>query len=200
MSENIDLTQAMSEAEARRQATANAEAEAQKARRSELVGDLLLDVQATANDPALDHDSKVSRLQAAIEAVNGRSGVAPAPAPVAASAASTVPFDYASLPEAARQIIDLVAAEPGRFKIEEFGGVRDKAFGRLREAHRAEQAPAADQEDSSADKTSAPAPVKKSASPNKAAGKEPEAGAEKRPGIMQRAKAAGKAALDNAKQ
>lgn len=213
MSGNIDLTQALANAEARRQAAAAAEEDARKTQRSDLVGDLLYDIQTVASDDALDHDATVSRLNAAIAGINGRGVTTTVPAP--APAAASVPFDYASLPEEARQIIDMVAADPGRFKIEfkveSTGAVRDKSYNRLRREHEAAQAAAGGDEDDSstaaqapAKKASVPAPAKKTAPPKKAAPQpseeEPEGGTVKKPGLMERAKAAGKAALDNAKQ
>ena len=210
MSGNIDLTQALADAEARRQAAAAAEEDARKTQRSDLVGDLLYDIQTVSNDAALDHDAKVARLRAASAGINGQgvAGAVAQPAPAAAS----VPFDYASLPEEARQIIDMVAAEPGRFKIEDTGAVKDKSYTRLRREHEAAQAAAAGDEDDSstsaqppAKKASAPAPAKKTAAPAKKAAsqpseEEPADEASGKPGAWGRIVSKAKEAAANAKQ
>ena len=201
MPDNIDLTQAMADAEARRQAVANAEEEARKSQRNELVGDLLLDVQATANDTTLDHDAKMSRLQAARSGINGQGSSVPAPSAPAADPA--VPFDYASLSEEARRIVDMVAADPDRFKVEEWGAVKDKSYTKLRKDHQAAQAPGDGSSAApapAAKKTGASAPAAEPASDD--SGDEPKSDEQAKSGgsAWSRIKNAAKEAAQNAKQ
>lgn len=211
MSDNVDLTQALASAQARRQAANDAEEQARKSQRDDLVGDLLLDTQTVVNDGALDHDTKVTRLRTAIAGINGQGAVPAAPAAVSApvAPADAAPFDYNSLSEDQRQIIDMVVADGRRFTVEPSGAVKDKRYTRLTRDYQAAQAAGDDGDDDSpavppaAKKAASPAPAKKAAPPKKSAqaasGEEPVAEV-KKPGLMDRAKAAGKAVIENAKQ
>lgn len=212
MSDNVDLAQALASAQARRQAASDAEEQARKSQRDELVGDLLFDTQTVVNDAALGHEVTVTRLQAAIAGINGQGAApaAPSVAPAAPVSTGSAPFDYDSLSEDQQKIIDLVVAEPKRFLLEPSGAVKDKQYTKLNKDYQAQQAvaPAAGgdaDDDSSATPPAAKkaAPAKKAASPKKAAepapDEEPESDA-KKPGLMDRAKAAGKAVVENARQ
>lgn len=221
MSDNVDLAQALASAQARRQAASDAEEQARKSQRDELVGDLLFDTQTVVNDAALGHEVTVTRLQAAIAGINGQGAApaAPSVAPAAPVSTGPAPFDYDSLSEDQQKIIDLVVAEPKRFLLEPSGAVKDKQYTKLNKDYQAQQAvaPAAggDADDDSsatppaakkaapAKKAASSAPAKKAAPPKKAAepapDEEPESDA-KKPGLMDRAKAAGKAVVENARQ
>lgn len=218
MSDNVDLTQALAAAQARRQAASDAEEQARKSQRDELVGDLLFDTQTVVNDNTLGHDATVTRLQAAIAGINGQgtASAAPTVAPAAPAPTGSAPFDYDSLSEEQRQIIDMVVAEGRRFKVEPSGAVKDKKYTQLNKNYQAQQAAeatAGDADDDSstpppaAKKAASPAPAKKAAPPKKTAQAAPEEASEptddssaEKPGFLDRARAAGKAVRENITQ
>lgn len=157
----------------------------------------------------------VDRFEQCTALLNGQApapSAAPAPASVPASPNNAAPFDYTSLSEEQRQIIDMVVADRRRFTVEPSGAVKDKQYTKLNRNYQAEQAAQAvdsdADEDSSATppaakKAASPAPAKKATPPAKSAqsasSEEPAAGA-KKPSLMDRAKAAGKAVVENTKQ
>lgn len=209
MSDNVDLTQALAAAQARRQAVSDAEEQARKSQRDELVGDLLFDTQTVVNDNTLGHDATVARLQAAIAGINGQGAASAAPtvAPAAPAPAGSAPFDYDSLSEEQRQIIDMVVAEGRRFKVEPSGAVKDKQYTQLNKNYQAQQAAEATAGDTD-DSSPAPSPVaKKAAPPKKTAQAAPEEASEptddssaEKPSFFDRARAAGEAVRKNITQ
>lgn len=203
MSDNVDLTQALAAAQARRQAASDAEEQARKSQRDELVGDLLLDTQTVVNDDALDHDTKVARLRTAIAGVNGQ-GTAPAPlavAPAAPVPTGSAPFDYTSLSEEQRQIIDMVVADGRRFKVEPSGAVKDKKYTQLNKNYQAEQAAETAAGDADDDSSTPPPAAKKAAeaAPRQESETADDSFSEK-PSFWDRARTAGKAVRKNIQQ
>lgn len=154
----------------------------------------------------LDHQTKLNRFRAVEPILKGQAPVTSTPeaatAPAPPASAGSVPFDYDTLPEEARRIIDLVAANPGRFKIEEFGAVKDKDFTKLRKDFQAPQASDAGDSSSTSptQKASAPASAKKVDPAKKASDKEPEQAPGEKPSGWARVKTAAKQAAQNAKQ
>lgn len=75
---DIDITQAMSEAEARRKAADEERQQSEKTELNALVGDLLLDTQTMLGNNELDYSAKLGRLRGADAAINGAAGTMPA--------------------------------------------------------------------------------------------------------------------------
>jgi hypothetical protein len=178
------------------------EAEEAKTRELEAVaGEAYLEFDSLFNSN-LDHPVKLQRYSQATAALKGVS--APASGAPAASA-----VDDSHLPQEARQIIDMVRAEPDRFKIEKFGAVKDRDFTKLRKDSETPPASNRGANDNSSDaplpakKSAGPVPAKSAAAPKKAAEPAPDDTSEsdgENPGLLGRIKAAGKAAVENAKQ
>jgi hypothetical protein len=106
-----------------------------------------------APSSTVEHDTKLSRFNAATAVLQGKSAQAAAPAApsVAPVQAASVPFDYDSLPEEAQKIIRMVAANPKQYTIEVFGAIKDKDYTKLKKEHQAQQ---------SASQPAAPKPAK----------------------------------------
>lgn len=115
----------------------------------------------------LDHNTKMDRFDAAVAALKGE-----AASTTTAPAASSDVLDLSTLDETPRQVIELVRDNPRRFKIEEFGAVKDTDFQRLRRNHEAAQAAAAGSDNTSPTATQPAA--KKTAAPAKKAAATPD--------------------------
>jgi hypothetical protein len=81
-------------------------------------------------------DGAISKFESCTEVLNGG---APAPVTTPAPGVSapmatnpTLPFDFESLPDSAKEIILKVAEEPNRFMLEPFGAIKDKNYTKLR--------------------------------------------------------------------